>query len=648
MAMFPNLRNFHLYLMLLADVALFALSLAMSYLLRFDFQPAPQHWSQVAYILIVSVPVKGFFFFTFGLYRGMWRYTDILDFWRLFQAVVVSTLSIVTVIVMVTRFQGVPRSVVFIDAVLTFLFCGGLRVGIRSLFRVREQLSLSFFIPWKTLYKQQSGRSRVLMVGAGDAGEKVLREIIENPALTYDVVGFLDDDSSKSSRTVHGVPVVGTTRDLESVVRKKHVDQVFITMPTASGQDMRRVVQACESLEVQCKTLPGMGEILEGKVGVSNLREVRFEDLLGRDPISLDTSKISAYVQGKTVLISGAGGSIGSELCRQLIRFQPARLILFDASELNLYTLQNELETELGFFSLVPVLGRIQDEWLTNSVCDRYRPEVVFHAAAYKHVPMLEQNPWEAVQNNVCGSLLLMRAAHNTGVDRFVVVSTDKAVRPTSVMGASKRITELLMHEFNNHKGPTKFMAVRFGNVVGSSGSVVPLFQRQIARGGPVRITHAEAIRYFMTISESAQLIIQAGALGRGGEIFVLDMGTPIKIADMARDLIRLMGKEPDKDIEIVYTGLRPGEKIFEELITDEEGIERSEHSKIMVLRRGGSDRDHQYSCNKDRDLFIMIDELSQAALSQDHALIRDRIRDIVPEYQPYWSMQGFNQECAD
>ncbi len=632
--MLPNLRNYNLYLMLLADVAIFTLSLSMSYLLRFDFQPAPQHWSQVAYILTISIPVKGFFFFAFGLYRGMWRYTDILDFWRLFQAVVISALCIVTVIVMVTRFQGVPRSVVFIDAVLTFLFCGGLRVGIRSLFRAREELSMSFFLPWRTIRKHQSSRSRVLIVGAGDAGEKVLREIIENPSLTYDVIGFLDDDPVKKSRTVHGVPVVGSTRDLEAVVRKRRVDQVFITMPTATGRDMRRVVQACENLGVQFKTLPGMGEILEGKIGVSDLREVRFEDLLGRDPVSLDTSMISAYIQDKTVLISGAGGSIGSELCRQLIRFQPARLILFDASELNLYTLQNELEYELGFSSLVPVLGRIQDEWQTSTVCDRYKPQVVFHAAAYKHVPMLEQNPWEAVQNNVYGSLVLMRAARKAGVKRFVVVSTDKAVRPTNVMGTSKRITELLMHEFSNQEGPTKFMAVRFGNVVGSSGSVVPLFQRQIARGGPVRVTHAEVIRYFMTISEAAQLIIQAGALGQGGEIFVLDMGTPIKIADMARDLIRLMGKEPDKDIEIVYTGLRPGEKIFEELITDEEGIGRTEHSKIMVLRRNGHNGNID-GCGQGKDLMAEIEELIEASLTQDHARIRARLKGLVPEYQP-------------
>jgi len=630
--MIKQFRNRHFYIMLLADVCLFVFSLVFSYLLRFDFAPAAHYWSQVGFLILLSVPVKTVCFVFFGLYRGMWRYTDLFDFWRIFQASFVSSLILISIILFLYRFQGYPRSIFFIDGMLTFLLTGGLRIVIRTSYRAREQRS-GFMLPGLMRKKRRQGLIRVLIIGAGDAGEKILREILENPELNFDVLGFLDDNAEKRNRFVHGVPVVGSTDELPSMVSTSRIDQVFVAMPSATGSEMRRIVDLCKQAGVMFKTLPGLGEIMDGKVSISDLREVHFEDLLGRSPVELDSGSIGNDLKGKTVLVTGAGGSIGSELCRQIMAYEPGKLIFLDASELNLYTIDMEFSQLMSRDRIVPLLGRIQDRTLMNRYFQTYRPDVVFHAAAYKHVPLLEANPWEGVFNNVAGSLVVMEAAQEHGVEKFVVVSTDKAVRPTSVMGATKRVTELLMHGFNQQNG-TRFMAVRFGNVVGSSGSVIPLFQRQIAQGGPVTVTHPDMTRYFMTIQEASQLILQAGAIGIGGEIFVLEMGTPVRIADMARDLIKLMGKEPDEDIEVVFTGLRPGEKIFEELITDEEGVVPTEHSKIMVLKRN-----EQPSSSPEQEGYRTwirnhVDELVQAAARQDGEVIRAKLKEIVPEYQ--------------
>ncbi len=617
--------------MLAADLALFALALVLAYLLRFDFQPDLRYWSQIPYVLALALPIKLFTFYFFRLYQGMWRYTDLLDFWRLFQAVLVSSLILVAIILYRHRFEGFPRSVFFIDAVLTFCLCGGLRVLIRTNYRSRENLNINFFLPWKQLKKKRKEQTNVLIIGAGDAGEKILREIIENPGLTYMIVGFLDDDPHKQGRTVHGTPILGTTDEIQATVKGLSVELVFIAIPTASGKQMKKIVHGCEQARVNFKTLPGLGEIMDGKVSVNTLRDVNYEDLLGREPVNLNTESISGYLQGKTVLVSGAGGSIGSELCRQIMAFAPTKLVLVDASELNLFSIQSELEQRADPGQCSAVLGRIQDRRLMQEVFADNRPQVVFHAAAYKHVPMLEENPSQAVTNNIQGSLILMQTAKRFATKRFVVVSTDKAVSPTNVMGASKRITELLMHGLN--QGNTKFMAVRFGNVVGSSGSVIPVFKEQIARGGPVRVTHPEITRYFMTITEACQLILQAGAIGRGGEIFILDMGTSVKIADMARDLIRLMGQEPDEDIEIVYTGLRPGEKLYEELHSPDENLIRTGHEKIMAIR---PDSHTVQPSGLDRDLlFKKLEELFEISAEPQKQGIRDKLREIVPEYKP-------------
>lgn len=616
--------------MLGADLALLALALVLAYLLRFDFQPEPKYWSQIPYVLVIGLPIKLIAFSFFRLYQGMWRYTDLLDFWKLFQAVLISSLILVVIILYQYRFEGFPRSVFFIDAVLTFCLCGGLRVLIRTSYRSKENLHINFFLPWKQLKKKRKGQTNVLIIGAGDAGEKILREVIENPGLTYRIVGFLDDDAHKQGRTVHGVPILGTTEEIRTWVEELSVETVFIAVPSASGKQMKKIVGGCEQARVDFKTLPGLGEIMDGKVSVNSLRDVDFEDLLGREPINLNVGSISGYLQGRTVFVSGAGGSIGSELSRQITSFNPNKLILVDASELNLFTIRTELEQTIGPEQCLVFLGQIQDKRLMEEIFAEHNPEVVFHAAAYKHVPMLEHNPGQAVINNILGSLHLMQTALDFAVERFVVVSTDKAVRPTNIMGASKRITELLMHGLN--QGPTKFLAVRFGNVVGSSGSVIPVFKKQIAQGGPVRVTHPEITRYFMTIPEACQLIIQAGAIGDGGEIFILDMGTTVNIADMARDLIRLLGKEPDEDIEIVYTGLRPGEKLYEELHSPDEELTRTRHEKIMAIK---PQPNHLSTAADPERLLQQIEELFALSRTSQGQGIRDKLREIVPEYQP-------------
>jgi FlaA1/EpsC-like NDP-sugar epimerase len=514
------------------------------------------------------------------------------------------------------------------DGVLTFLFTGALRMGIRAYFSFQDQSrSAHVFI---TAGKK---RKRVLIVGAGQAGEKILREIFDNYQLFYEVAGFVDDNPEKRGRSIHGIPVLGSVEALPRIMVGREIEEVLIAIPSATGEQMRHIVDVCKESDVSYKTLPGIGEIIDGRASVKILRDVSYRDLLGRPPVHLDITGIRDYVDGRSVLITGCGGSIGSELCRQVVRFQPRSVIMMDASEANLFQIQMEVQHELYYPHAHAVLGRVQDKSLMQDVFRKYLPQVVFHAAAYKHVPMLEKNPWEAVFNNVGGSRVAMEVAQENNVERFVLVSTDKAVRPTNVMGASKRITEIILQSFQGNG--TRFMSVRFGNVIGSSGSVLPLFRRQIELGGPVTVTHPEVTRYFMTIPEAAQLIIQAGAMGKGGDIFVLEMGTPVRIADMARDLIRLSGKEPEKDIRIVFTGLREGEKLHEELITSGESIVQTEHEKIMVLNSDGGGDGRQDPAALREWLKPRLEQLHEAAMRHDSRGVKMKMQEIVPEYTP-------------
>jgi FlaA1/EpsC-like NDP-sugar epimerase len=420
---------------------------------------------------------------------------------------------------------------------------------------------------------------------------------------------------------------------LPKILQKENIQQIFIAVPSATGEQIRRIVEACQQCNIPYKILPGIGDLIDGRVSVKLLRDISYEDLLGRSPVQLNVNDIRNYLDGKPIMITGCGGSIGSELCRQVVKYQPSRLILLDSSESNLFDIQMELQNENYFHNCEAILGQVQDEVLMDNIFEKYKPVVVFHAAAYKHVPMLEKNPWQAVLNNIIGSRVAMEMAIKHCVNRFVLVSTDKAVRPTNVMGASKRVTELIM-QCQPGNG-TRFMAVRFGNVVGSSGSVIPLFRHQIEKGGPVTVTHPEINRFFMTIPEAAQMILQAGTMGDGNEIFILRMGTPVKIADMARDLIRLSGKEPDVDIKIIYTGLREGEKLYEELITEGEDILPTVHKKVMVLRSNNYFNGAKTHQEAKKNLYDKIEELRKLAEIHDAAGIKVKLHEIVPEYTP-------------
>lgn len=613
--------------MIASDAFLFAFALTMAYFFRFEFNPGKIELAQLKSILFWLIPLKTAGFFGFGLYRGMWRYTSISDLQRLFQATLFSTLLVMAVILYFYRFAGFSRAVFLIDGVLTFLLAGGLRIFIRLYYSGLTRIVLG-----EASAQRKGSGKRVLIIGAGDAGEKMLREILDNAKLQneYHVIGFVDDDLYKQGRAVHGFPVLGQVIRLPQIVQEKNVEEVLIAIPSATGAEMRRIVDACKNCHIQYKTLPGIGEIIDGRVSLKVLRDVSYEDLLGRSPVELDVAGIRNYLYGQTVLITGCGGSIGSELCRQLIRFQPRSMILVDASETNLFHIQMELEKELNYRECNAVLGNVHDRQHMNFIFQKFRPQVVFHAAAYKHVPMLEANPREAVFNNILGAQVTMELSLEFGVDRFVLVSTDKAVRPANIMGTSKRVTELIMQTLQGNG--TKFMAVRFGNVVGSSGSVVPIFRKQIEAGGPVTVTHPEMTRYFMTIPEAAQLIIQAGAIGEGGEIFILEMGTPVRIADMARDLIRLSGKEPDKDIRIIFTGPRPGEKLYEELTTADENVIKTNHRKIMVLKSNGISEPEEGRKFKER-LYEKIQMLYQDSERNDAQAIRKHLKEIVPEF---------------
>lgn len=628
--MLQQFRNLHLYIMMLFDTAAFIVALIVAYILRFDLPLPPVFIDQIKLLLPFLVPLKLAVFFAMRLYKGIWRYFSVEDTWRLAYASLIATLLTVTFIVYFHGFAGVPRSAFVMDGVLTFLLCGILRLGIRSFYTARNTSKGSGAFSLPQLGRQGVKDRNVLIIGAGGAGEKMLREIFDNPYLHYRVVGFLDDDINKQGRSLHGIPILGGAEELPKIVEDLHIERVFISVPSASGPQMRRLVEICKRSGVPHKTLPAIGEIINGNLTIA-LREVNYEDLLRRPPIQLDMAGIHDYLTGHRVLITGCGGSIGSELCRQVMRFDPEELLLVDASEENLYNIETELQHDLNFNRCCGILSRVQDRPVMEKIFAKYRPHVVFHAAACKHVPMLEKIPWEAVFNNVLGSQVVMETAIRYGVERFVLVSTDKAVRPANVMGTSKRIAELLLQSLQGNG--TNFMAVRFGNVVGSSGSVVPLFQRQIERGGPVTVTHPDVKRYFMSIPEASQLILQAASLGKGGEIFVLEMGIPVLITDMARDLIRLSGKEPDHDIQISYIGLRPGEKLFEELVSSQEGVANTPHEKILVLQPNGNWCGHDNQENFSRWLNKELQELYAVAAQHDARQLRRKLKEIVASY---------------
>jgi FlaA1/EpsC-like NDP-sugar epimerase len=620
-------RNY--VIVLLIDILLMTFAFYSSHLVRFDFNIPSYFQSSFWRILPVILFIKIAFFFWFDLYRGMWRYTGLSDLFNIIKAASLSSLAIIAIILYSNRFQGFSRSVFIIDWCFTIVLASVFRLAVRLYYDYFEDIrsgrvSLGFL---NILFKRETGQKKLIIIGAGNCGEKIFREIHNNASLRYIVIGFMDDNPAKRGLKLHGIPVLGHMDELDATVKRLKADELLIAIPSASSIAMRNVVDKCKKTGLPFKTIPSYGELIDGRVSINSIREVAYRDLMRRETIHLEEERIGAYLEDSTILITGAGGSIGSELCRQISRFDPKRVVLFERAESPLYEIELELKRLYPRIAYHPVLGDILDDDLLHHTFKQFRPQTVFHAAAYKHVPMLEMQPWRAVENNIIGTSKVIVVAGEFKTERFVFVSTDKAVRPTNIMGTSKRIAELMVHcQKSQRDVSTKYMIVRFGNVFGSVGSVIPLFKKQIAQGGPVTVTHPEVTRYFMTIPEACQLILQAGAMGNGGEIYLLDMGIAIKIDDMARDLIRLSGFEPGIDIAIQYIGLRPGEKLYEELITDGEGIVPTQHKKIMVLSSESCDLG---ALSED------IKTLLHLAKKHDAEGIRRQFVKMVPEYHP-------------
>ncbi len=560
-----------------SDLLCSAVAYWLSYLLRFNFVIPEQYFERFVESLPVLLLVRFVCFYVFRLYEGVWRYASMNDLLRILKAITMGSIIFTVYILVRYQFIGFPRSVLVIDWFVIITFLG----GTRFLYRFSREFRV---------VNSKEG-TKVLVIGADDTGEMLLREIRQNSRMHYEPVGFLDREQVKKGRRIHNVPILGIIEELGRIAVEKDVREVIIASPSITGKEIRKIVEACERINIVCKTVPAISDILDGKLNVSHIREVNIEDLLGREHIELDKAKIQEYLSGKKVMVTGAAGSIGHELCRHIMKMGPEQLILYERAENELFHLDREFsEASFGRF-YTPVLGDILDTGRLEWVMKEHHPDVVFHAAAYKHVPMQEAHPVEAIKNNIAGTRNVAELSIQYGVQKFVMISTDKAVRPVNVMGATKRVTEMMCQGMNGRNG-TKFVAVRFGNVLNSAGSVIPIFKEQIMRGGPVTVTHPEVTRYFMSISEAAQLVMQAGAIGKGGEIFLLDMGEPINITDLAKDIIRLMGLKLGEDIDIVYTGLRPGEKLHEELVAGDERTEATAHDKIMLVKTAPFDWD--------------------------------------------------------
>jgi FlaA1/EpsC-like NDP-sugar epimerase len=614
------------WFLFLADILLVNLALWLAFALRFEWAIPevyrPYYWQIAVFVTLLRITLLALL----GLYRGVWRYIGISDLMAILKAVSLGTVMMAASAFLARRLdyaswglplewlEGYPLSVMVAEWLGAIILIGGLRLGLRLLQRHRVI----------TRYRHLE-RKRVLIIGAGDAGEMVARQLLAHPEFGYQPVGFIDDDPRKQNRRIHGLPIIAGRDQIFQVVLERRVEEIIIAIPSAPGSVVRELVEQCRRAKLKFKIVPGIKDIIEGEVSLSQIREVELEDLLGRQPVSLNMDEISGYLTGKRVLVSGAGGSIGAELCRQIAGLGPERLVMLGKGENSLYEIEYELTHRFKGLPLIAAVGDVGDRARMEQIFGEYRPQVVFHAAAHKHVPLMEANPGEAVKNNVFGTKTLAEASIAAGVERFVFISTDKAVNPTSIMGATKRLAEDVLSALEA-KGRTKFITVRFGNVLGSRGSVVPLFKRQIAAGGPVTVTHPEVERYFMTIPEAVQLVIQAGAMGRGGEIFVLDMGKPVKIVDLARDLIILSGLEPETDISIEFTGLRPGEKLYEELMTAEEGVNATRHSQIFVARA----RRFQPG-----QLDKILKRLENASRRGHHRQIVSALKSCLPSYRP-------------
>ena len=608
------------------DALLFALAFVCAYLLRFGGDLPADQASLLRAALPQVVILKLVVFAVFGNYATLWRYSSISDLLRLVRAAVSATLVLIATWYVVG--DRVPSSVAALDLLLTLLFCGMARVAPRL---ARERVNPAFLAAFPVALRRliapraRGPERRILIVGAGDAGESLVREMSRNEALGYLPVGFVDDDRSKLGLRLHGVKVRGGRADIPRLVAQHGVQEILIAIPSATADQVRPIVEICRGTGAKMKILPDLASLVHGPVRLSDIRDLQIEDLLGRPRVELKVEEVSAYLHGRRVLVTGAGGSIGAELCRQVLRFKPSQMGLLGRGENSIFAIFQELSPRADDTQLVEIIGDVINKRKLMGVFQRFRPEIVFHAGADKHVPLMELNPDEAVLNNILGTRNVLEACDEFGVERLVCISTDKAVNPTSIMGCCKRVAEMYIQ--SGRYRHTVVAAVRFGNVLGSRGSVIPLFQRQIERGGPVTVTHKEVRRYFMTIPEAVALVIQAGTLAKGGEIFVLDMGEPMLIDELARKVIRLHGLEPDQDIPVVYVGLRPGEKLNEELSGEREQSERTVHPKISkVVARDAVPA----------DLDQKVARLINQAVAMDDMGIRETLKELVPEYRPY------------
>lgn len=597
--------------LVLVDAILINIALWGALALRFDFAIPykSNYWDIALYITAVRLILLTFA----GVYKGVWRYMGISDLVAIFKAVTLGSLVVAATSLFLARELSYPRSVIIIEWLGDIMLIGGLRF----IMRIVHQHS-------KTSKTKGASQKKVLIFGAGDAGEMVVRQMMAHPEYGYQPVGFIDDDPKKRGREIHRIPILGGRADIDRLAEGNKVQEIIIAIPSATGSVIRGVVEQCHSAKLKFKIVPGIKEIIEGGVSINQIRDIELEDLLRRPPVNIALEEIAGYLKNKIVMVTGAGGSIGSELCRQIISFGPKSLILLGKGENSLYEIATELTRSHPGQKTETLICDVADIKRADHIFAKYKPQVVFHAAAHKHVPLMEHNPGEAVKNNIFGTKAVAEAAIKYKTERFVLISTDKAVNPTSVMGATKRISEKIIMSLVG-QGNTKFMAVRFGNVLGSRGSVVLLFKKQIAAGGPVTVTHPDMERYFMTIPEAVQLVIQAGAMGQGGEVFVLDMGKPVKIVDLARDMIKLSGFEPDTEIKLEFTGLRPGEKLYEELLTAEEGVGATRHAQIFMIKGKHA---------RLKELPRLLPPLQRTAVSGEPDAVVESIKKILPSFR--------------
>lgn len=601
----PNYRTF---LAIIHDLMAAAAAWLVAYWLRFNLELPDLYNEQALESVLWVAPLYGLLFLASGLYRGIWRFASLPDLQRIIVSVTLGAFAVPAVLFMLQL--SVPRSVLVVSPLLLVMFMGGSRLAYRGW----KERRLGALIP--------ASREPVVVLGAADAAASLVRELARSTQ--WEVIGVFDNERAHHRRQIHGITIHGGIEDLPALQQRLKARYAIIAMPEANHNERRLAVEFARTAGLKVLTVPSFDDLMSGRVTVSQIRNVELDDLLGRDPIRLDTTGLQDWLGNRVVLVSGAGGSIGSELCRQIARYKPERIVLFESSEFSLYTVEQEFSRRFPDVLISTVIGDVKDRSRVNQVLSSLKPTVIFHAAAYKHVPMMEnENAWQAVLNNVSGTFVIAQAAQEHKVEKFVLVSTDKAVNPTNVMGATKRLAELVCQSLQQ-KGATHFVIVRFGNVLGSTGSVIPKFREQIAAGGPVTVTHPEITRFFMSIPEAVQLVMQAGLMGGSGEIFVLDMGEPVKIAELARDMIRLSGFD-EKDIRIIYTGLRPGEKLFEEVLAADENSLPTPHHKLRIARARPAPQN-------------FLDELTSwmnSAPQSDAAQVRRDISRWLPEYQP-------------